>query len=419
MASPPFAGHLHPILGLARALAVHHEVRVLSTAAAMPIVQAAGLRGVTLLEGWDDRLRAVIDTPKAVGSNPRRLIRQLSQALELQLKVHEEVTALYRTGAPELLIADFALTSAGTAAELCGVSWWTSLPSPCVLEGGDGPPGYLGGLLPMDGLLGVLRNRAGWSAIRLFKRTTAAFFRRRLCALGITSLYRMDGSEAAYSHERILAFGSRDLEFRSDWPPYVRFMPLPLYTPPNDAPPPPFALGKRHVLVTLGTHLKFAKNEIAGLIRRVAAQLPDCEFHFSDGAGESAPVVTERNFTRLPFVDYQRFLGRYVLIVHHGGAGVMHHTLAAGLPAVVYPIDYDQFDHAARLHQAGLARWVRRPSDLAPAIINSLNDAGLARRCAAYAKMKREDFSAAVLKEIQRARYKERPGAAPLRREQP
>jgi UDP:flavonoid glycosyltransferase YjiC (YdhE family) len=194
-------------------------------------------------------------------------------------------------------------------------------------------------------------------------------------------------------------------------------MPLPLYTPPNDAAPPPFVPGKRHVLVTLGTHLKFAKDEIAGLIRQLAAQLSNYDFHFSDGAPQAAPVLTEGNFVRLPFVDYQQFMGRYVLIVHHGGAGVMHHTLAAGLPAVVYPLDYDQFDHAARLQHAGLARWVKRPRDLAFAIVNALNDAALASRCAAYAQEKREDFSAALLREIQSVRYKEPPVTARLRRE--
>jgi zeaxanthin glucosyltransferase len=41
--------------------------------------------------------------------------------------------------------------------------------------------------------------------------------------------------------------------------------------------------------------------------------------------------------------------------VHHGGAGIAHAALAAGLPSVVIPIDYDQPDVAARLVHHDLA----------------------------------------------------------------
>ena len=67
---------------------------------------------------------------------------------------------------------------------------------------------------------------------------------------------------------------------------------------------------------------------------------------------------------RLPYVDCRRCLRRYDLVVHHGGAGVMYHCLAAGIPDVVYPMDYGQFDHAARLEHARAALWLRNLRDL-------------------------------------------------------
>lgn len=60
-----------------------------------------------------------------------------------------------------------------------------------------------------------------------------------------------------------------------------------------------------------------------------------------------------------PYVDYAQHLHRYALVIHHGGAGILYACLAAGLPAIVYPLDYDQFDHAARLQVAGAAWWLR------------------------------------------------------------
>ncbi|HEU4755220.1 MAG TPA: nucleotide disphospho-sugar-binding domain-containing protein, partial [Agromyces sp.] len=49
---------------------------------------------------------------------------------------------------------------------------------------------------------------------------------------------------------------------------------------------------------------------------------------------------------------------RYDAIVHHGGTGIAQAALAAGLPAVVVPVDYDQPDVAARLVHHELAERV-------------------------------------------------------------
>ena len=224
--------------------------------------------------------------------------------------------------------------------------------------------------------------------------------KNRLRKIGVESIYRSDGSESAYSNTKILALGSPAIEFRHRWPAYVRLLPLPLYTPPCAAAPPPFVSGRRHILVTLGTHLKFAKDEMARSIHQLATQLHDCEFHFSDGDVTQTGLVTEGNFTRLPFVDYQRHISRYALVVHHGGAGIMYHTLSAGLPAVVYPVDYDQFDHAARLQYAGLAIRIGHLRELYPAVQRALNDDVLRKRCNAYAGSEQEDCGSALRAEI-------------------
>lgn len=46
---------------------------------------------------------------------------------------------------------------------------------------------------------------------------------------------------------------------------------------------------------------------------------------------------------------------RCAAVVHHGGSGTMAQALRAGVPQVVLPLVLDQFHHAHRLHQAGLA----------------------------------------------------------------
>ena len=82
----------------------------------------------------------------------------------------------------------------------------------------------------------------------------------------------------------------------------------------------------------------------------------------------------QENFQRLPFIHYG-LLPRYDLVVHHAGAGILNETIAAGLPAIVLPIDYDQFDNAARLRAAGLAVGLRSLTDLPRAVERALADA--------------------------------------------
>ena len=41
---------------------------------------------------------------------------------------------------------------------------------------------------------------------------------QKLEGLGLSSVYRADGTETIYSDERLLIIGWRDLEFRKQWP---------------------------------------------------------------------------------------------------------------------------------------------------------------------------------------------------------
>ena len=116
-------------------------------------------------------------------------------------------------------------------------------------------------------------------------------------------------------------------------------------------------------------------------MRQAARELPEIEFHVSDGDRTSDRRASDGNVHRIGFVSYARDLPRYALVVHHGGTGALSHALAAGTPALILPVDYDQFDNAARLEVSGVGLRVRRLRDLSRLITQALGDEGLRSRC--------------------------------------
>ncbi|KLG14307.1 glycosyl transferase [Enterobacter cloacae subsp. cloacae] len=358
--APPFSGHLHPVLALGRALSDHYQVRIISTHGASISIQAAGLDGLILKGDFDAPLLAITNPQHAIGSNPVRLYRQFRGVVRLLNEFANELERTWsRQGAPDLAIADFTLPVVAAVCCRLNVIWWTSLPSPCVLETTDGPPAYCGGLMPATNAMERLMHMVHRKKVRLFKRTIFWMFRNVIRQTGITQLYRLDGTESAYSPNRILALSEKEMEFTRSWPASVAFIGPALYTPPSNGVKPPFVKGKRHVLITLGTHLDWHKNDVARAVDALAKTMPDWEFHFTDGSLAVAEREHSGNFWRSNWIDYDLWLSHYDVVIHHGGAGIMWHCIQKEIPALVYPVDYDQFDHAARIVFFNKGIWLR------------------------------------------------------------
>ncbi len=70
---------------------------------------------------------------------------------------------------------------------------------------------------------------------------------------------------------------------------------------------------------------------------------------------------------------YARVFPAASVVVHHGGFGTCGEVLRAGKPSLVTPFGFDQFDTAARVHAAGLGRWMRGDAKSAEAIAAGLD----------------------------------------------
>ena len=101
---------------------------------------------------------------------------------------------------------------------------------------------------------------------------------------------------------------------------------------------------------------------------------------------EQLPHRLPATILPLPYAPFGRLLPLCSGLIHHGGIGTTAEALAAGLPQLVVPNAFDQFDNAARVVRLGVgARLDRRhltPDRTALTLATLLDDASIASACA-------------------------------------
>lgn len=402
--SPPFAGHLNPQLVLAQAAArAGYRVVVITGPKKLAAVKGLGLQGATLPSLSGEVLEAIANPSFRVGSNPLRLWQQLGRGLRLFPALQAELAALWQEDRPQLVLADSVAAVAGLQAQKMGIAWATTIATPFAMESPTGTPAYCGGWLPPEGRCGEWRDAVGRAAVRSFKAGVAMALRPQLRRLGLERLYGEDGFEAIYSPLAIFGFGIAEFEYRRQWPRQFVMLGPAIAAPERmeEVPLPP-SDGSPRVLMTLGTHLLWAKErlvrqaedlvrEYAGFQLTVALGRAEADQAAPDKgkadkgevgtAWEGDRTVQEETATgkRVPqprrlqvvsFLPYAKQLPAFDAVIHHGGAGITYACLLAGKPSVVVPQDYDQPDFAARVVHfgAGVRVGSLRVEALGPAL---------------------------------------------------
>ena len=89
------------------------------------------------------------------------------------------------------------------------------------------------------------------------------------------------------------------------------------------------------------------------------------------------------------YLPFSRLLPRSALLVYHGGIGTLAQGIKAGVPHLVVPHGYDQFDSGWRIEQLRLGRCVPesryRAAPVATLLRQLLDDAALRQRCREFA----------------------------------
>jgi UDP:flavonoid glycosyltransferase YjiC (YdhE family) len=76
----------------------------------------------------------------------------------------------------------------------------------------------------------------------------------------------------------------------------------------------------------------------------------------------SAARAGEASILQVDYLELGLVLPRACLLVHHGGIGTLARAVEAGIPQIVSPLKYDQFDNAHRVEELGLGARLERAS---------------------------------------------------------
>jgi rhamnosyltransferase subunit B len=87
---------------------------------------------------------------------------------------------------------------------------------------------------------------------------------------------------------------------------------------------------------------------------------------------ENFPTNLPPSVGTMTYASFGRLLPHCRAIVHHGGVGTASQALAAGIPQLIRPLAFDQFDNATRVQRLGCGHWLRDDRRLTETLKNIL-----------------------------------------------
>ena len=202
-----------------------------------------------------------------------------------------------------------------------------------------------------------------------------------------------------HSPQRVIGlFPDWFAEPQPDWPAQVRLTGFPLYDGLGQELVPAgldefLAEGEPPIVFTPGTMMRHPRQFFAeavdacGRLGRRGLLLT----RFRD----QLPARLPPGVCHFDYIPLSQVLPRSAALVSHGGIGTLSQALAAGIPQLVMPLGFDQFDNAARLERLGVAatlipRRFRGPA-VAHEVARLLTSPAVARACQAVAARLHKD----------------------------
>ena len=360
----PLSGHLFPALNLVLPLLKNpaYDIRVFTGPQRQKVAEDLGFKVIPVLENQVEHF-------ERVANNERRLTifdayKQLASSIDLTDSLSDQLEKEWTKERPDIIIADFITLSAGLVADKLNIPWITTMATQFAIETNDGPPCFFGGLGSPKSNAQKCYYYIGRKLMCLIKSSAVFLLRKRLCRYNF-KLYRKDKSETIYSPYSILGIGMKEAELKSGFPGHFVWAGPSGYALDKAEEYPldlePFK-DKKKVLVTCGTQLPWAKQNLIDQTLKLAKSHKD--YHFFITLGSSKDGFTHSklasNVSVVSYLPYQSYLSQMDYVIHHGGAGIFYQCIVYSKPALILPHDYDQFDFAVRGVEANIATSAKR-----------------------------------------------------------
>ena len=347
------AGDVHPLLGLGRALVLRgHDVHMIACAAFAGAVVEAGLHFVECGDAaMFERLK---DNPDLW--HPRKgLAFVMREAVAPSLRpAYASIVERIIPGETVLLASTLGL-SALVAAETHGVPIAVAHLAPCNFPSVHHPPQFAG--LPLPAWLPDPILRGAFRVIDVVSdRMVCPALNEFRASLGLAPVKRIFTS---WTHAADVLLGLFPAWFAApqpDWPQHLQLTGFPLWDVGDDAVLDPdlaawFDAGPPPIVFTAGSANIFG------------AAFYRASIDAARGIGRRAVLVTQNreilprdlpdDVRHVAYAPFAQLFARSAAVVHHGGIGTTAQGLAAGIPAVVAAMGFDQFDNGARLRELG------------------------------------------------------------------
>jgi len=366
-------GDVHPMIGLGSALAGRgHRVKLITNPYFADLVDEAGLELLPIgtreqyiaLSQHPDLWHPIRGAKLVIGRAAGGFLRS----------IHKLVTENYEPGNTVLCAHALDLGSRVAAeklaAPLAGVDFapgviWSVYDSPRIKGALSGP-----------GVPKWLKLFQYWASDTLFVRPLVGGELNGLRAeLGLPPVKRVFGE---FMHQGDMMLGLFPDWFgppQPDWPANMRLVGFPLWDAHSSA---ELSSDVQDFLATGSPPIAFSPgsaNREAQQFFRAAVEA--CERMGRRGIlltkyADQLPTNLPRSVQHFGFVPLSRLLPHTAALVHHGGIGTCAQGLAAGVPHLVRPMAFDQFDNSRRLVRLGVAEEISVKAFRGPAIAASL-----------------------------------------------
>ena len=162
-----------------------------------------------------------------------------------------------------------------------------------------------------------------------------------------------------------------------DWPSHTRLTGFPLFDNAHE-PTLPLAVrefleqGPPPLVFTPGSANKQGQQFFEEAVK--ACQLLGRRGILLTQYSEQLPSSLPKEVRHFPYVPLSQLLPHCAALSHHGGIGTCAQALQAGLPQLIQPLAFDQFDNAARVQRLGVGTMIPRRSFHATLIAQTLQD---------------------------------------------